>query len=61
MRTPTLSVEAAQLRVTVVPDTVAVGVPGAVGACVSAWHCGTVIVTVLLACDTLPAASRAFT
>ena len=43
------------------PDTVAVGVPGAVGACVSAWHCGAVIVTVLLACDTLPAASRALT
>ena len=61
VRTPTLSVDAAQVSVTVVPDTAAVGLPGAVGACVSAWHCGTVIVTVVLACDTLPAASRALT
>ena len=56
-----LSVDAVQLRVTVVPDAEPVSWVGAVGGLVSAWHCGGVIVTVVLACDTLPAASRALT
>ncbi len=56
-----LSVDAVQLSVTVVPDAVPVSCVGAVGGWVSAWHCGGVIGTVVLAWDTLPAASRALT
>ena len=44
-------------QVAAVTDTLTVtGVPD--GGWVSAWHCGGVMVTVVLACDTLPAASR---
>src|SRR5690348_1671604 len=59
--TPTLSVAAVHLRVTVVCDTDAVRFVGAVGGSVSTWHSGTWMVTVSLACERLSAASRALT
>jgi hypothetical protein len=60
-RTPMLSVAAVQFSVTVVPDAEPVSLVGAVGAWVSASQCGGVIGTVVLAWETLPAASRALT
>jgi len=59
--TPTSSVAGAQRTVTAVPEAVAVTSVGVVGGSVSAWHCGTVMVTVEPAWETLPAASRALT
>ena len=56
-----LSLDTVQFRVTVVPATEPARFAGAVGDCVSTWHCGGVIGTVALAWDTLPAASRALT
>jgi Na+/serine symporter len=56
-----LSVDAPQFRVTVVPEAIPVRLVGAVGGCVSTSHAGGVMLTVSLACETLPAASRALT
>jgi hypothetical protein len=56
-----LSVAALQLSVTVVPEAEPVSPAGAVGGSLSSWQCGGVIGTVVLAWDTLPAASRALT
>jgi len=55
------SVAAVQVRVTVVPDAVPCRPVGAVGGTGSSWQAGGVIGTVALACETLPAASRALT
>lgn len=59
--TPTASLDARHVTVTAVPSARAATPDGVVGAVVSTWHGGTVSSSVSLACDTLPAASRALT
>ena len=59
--TATLSVEAVQVSVMLVPDAVPLRLVGVVGG-VGSGHAGGVMLTVgLLPCETLPAASRACT
>ena len=59
--TATLSVDAVQVRVMSVPLAVPARLVGVVGRWVSDWQNGGVTESVALACETLPAASRALT